>query len=277
MSEISIYLPRPATIKNIIRFTEREALFELSLDDNSSLDHTPGQFVEVYVLGIGEAPISVSSSPTKKETFELCVRAVGRVTNAMHRLKVGDKVGIRGPFGKGFDTEILKGKDILLIAGGLGIAPLRSLLNYILEYRGDYGEVTVLYGTKTPRDLLFSNEVSEWVKRKDIDCHLTVDMVPEGQSWDYNIGLITALIPNLRIDPNVTYAVVCGPPVMYKFVIKSLKDRQIPDDRILLSFERRMKCGVGKCGHCQINGVYVCLDGPVFNYSEIKNLQEALS
>lgn len=276
MNNESIYLPRPATIKNIKKFTEGETLFELALDDNSELGHNPGQFVEVSIMGVGEAPISVSSSPMQKETFELCVRAVGNVTNAMHKLEIGDEVGIRGPFGKGFDTEFLKGKDILFICGGLGVVPLRSLINYVLENREDYGKVVILYGCGTPRELLFTNEIADWNKRSDIEHYLTVDKVPEGERWDCNIGVITTLISKVDFDPDTTYAVVCGPPIMYRFVILSLKDRGMPEDHIIVSLERRMKCGVGKCGHCQINGIYVCQDGPVFNYSEIRGLAEAL-
>lgn len=276
MNNESIYLPRSATIKNIKKFTEKEALFEIVLDDNSKLGQEPGQFVEVSIMGIGEAPISVSSSPTHKETFELCVRAVGNVTNAMHRLKVGDKVGIRGPFGKGFDTEFLKGKDILFICGGLGVVPLRSLINYVLENREDYGKVMILYGCGAPHELLFTDEAAAWGERSDIEYYLTVDKVPEGEHWEGNVGVITTLIPKVDFNPDTTYALVCGPPIMYRFVIKSLEEREFPEDHIIVSLERRMKCGVGKCGHCQINGIYVCQDGPVFNYSEIKGLAEAL-
>jgi len=276
MKSESIYLPRAATIKNISKFTDKETLFEIALDDKRPLNHQPGQFVEVSIMGIGEAPISISSAPTKKNTFELCVRAVGNVTNAMHRLKVGDKVGIRGPFGKGFDTEFLKGKDILFVFGGLGIAPLRSLIIYVLEHRANYGEVAFLYGCKAPHELLFTDEVTAWCKRSDVKFCLTVDKVPEGEQWEHGVGVITTLIPKVDFNPDTTYAVVCGPPIMYKFIIKSLKERKMPDDHIIVSLERRMKCGVGKCGHCQINGVYVCQEGPVFNYSEIKNLSEAL-
>ena len=276
MNNESIYLPRAATIKNIRRFTKLETLFDMALDDNLPLGHKPGQFVEVSVMGIGEAPISISSPPTQKETFELCVRAVGNVTNAIHRLKVGDKVGIRGPFGNGFDTEFLKGKDILFICGGLGSVPLRSLINYVFEHRADYGKIMILYGCKSAHELLFTDEVKAWCKRSDSECYLTVDKVLEGEHWECNVGVITTLIPKVNFNPDTTYAVICGPPIMYRFVIKSLKERKIPDDHIIVSLERRMKCGVGKCGHCQINGIYTCKDGPVFNYNEIKNLPEAL-
>ncbi|MFH0887636.1 MAG: FAD/NAD(P)-binding protein [Planctomycetota bacterium] len=276
MNNESIYLPKPATIKNIKKLTDKEILFEVMMDDKHSLGHKPGQFVEVSIMGIGEAPISVSSSPTQKDSFELCVRAVGNVTKAMHRLSVGDKLGIRGPFGNGFDTEFLKGKDILFMCAGLGIAPLRSLINYVLHYRKDYGKVTILYGCKTPQELLFTDEVHACSIRNDIQHCLTVDKVTPGECWDHNVGVITTLIPKVDFDPKTIYAIIVGPPIVYKFAIKALKERDVPDDHIIVSLERRMKCGVGKCGHCQMNGVYVCKNGPVFNYSEIKSLQEAL-
>jgi sulfite reductase subunit B len=270
------YVPRLATVIKKKPMTANEILFEIKLDDDSVLGHKPGQFVEVSVFGIGEAPISISSSPTKKDTFELCVRKLGNVTTKMHTLKVGDKVGIRGPFGNGFDAEFLKNKDLLFVAGGLGLAPLRSLLNYVLDNRKDYGQVTLLYGCKEPRELLFAEELIALAKRDDVEYKPTVNWCPENEAWDGNIGVITTLIPQINFNPEETYAVICGPPIMYKFVIADLKTRNVPDDHIILSLERRMKCGVGKCGHCQINQVYVCKDGPVFNYSKIKGIPEAL-
>jgi NAD(P)H-flavin reductase len=270
------YVPRLATIKRKQPMTANETLFEIKLDDNSVLDHKPGQFVEVSVFGVGEAPISVSSPPTKKDSFEICVRKLGNVTTKLHTLKVGDKVGIRGPFGNGFDTEFLKGKDLLFVAGGLGFAPLRSLFNYVLDSRKDYGQVTLLYGCKEPKELLFSDELLALAKRNDVEYKPTVDRCPESELWSDNVGVITTLIPQVKFDPQKIYAVICGPPIMYKFVIADLKKRGVPDDHIIMSLERRMKCGVGICGHCQINQIYVCKDGPVFNYSKIKGIPEAL-
>ncbi|MEM3880169.1 MAG: 4Fe-4S dicluster domain-containing protein [Candidatus Bathyarchaeia archaeon] len=270
------YVPKLATIVKKVPMTAKETLFEIKLDDGTDLNHKPGQFVEVSVFGVGEAPISISSSPTKKGTFELCVRKVGSVTTRLHALSVGDKVGIRGPFGNGFDAEQLKGKDLLFIAGGLGIAPLRSLFNYVLDNRKDYGRVILLYGCKEPREMLFGDELRALAKRNDVEFKPTVDWCPENELWEGNIGVITTLIPQVNFDPETTYAIVCGPPIMYKFVIADLKSRKVPDDHIILSLERRMKCGVGKCGHCQINQIYVCKDGPVFNYSKIKGVPEAL-
>jgi len=270
------FVPKLATIVKKTPMTSMETLLEIKLDDGTELNHKPGQFVEVSVFGIGEAPISLSSPPTKKETFELCVRRLGNLTTKLHKLEVGDKVGIRGPFGNGFDAESLKGKDLLFIAGGLGIAPLRSLFNYVLDNRKDYGRVILLYGCKEPKELLFSDEIAALASRDDVEFMSTVNWCPENEVWSGNIGVITTLIPQVPFDPEKTMAVLCGPPVMYKFVIADLKGRNMPDDHILMSLERRMKCGVGKCGHCQINHIYVCKDGPVFNYSKIKGVPEAL-
>ncbi len=270
------YVPRLATIIKKVPMTSMETLFEIKLDDKSELNHKPGQFVEVSVFGIGEAPISLSSSPTKKETFEVCVRKIGNVTSKLHQLDVGDKVGIRGPFGNGFEIESLKNKDLLFIAGGLGIAPLRSLINYVFDNRKDFGRVFLLYGCKEPKELLFGDELAMITSKENVEFKPTVNWCPENEVWNGNIGVITTLIPQVSFDPEKTIALLCGPPVMYKFVIADLKKQNVPDDHIIMSLERRMKCGVGKCGHCQINHIYVCKDGPVFNYSKIKGVPEAL-
>lgn len=256
------------------KLTEHEKYFEIALPGGESLGHEPGQFVEVSILGIGEAPISISSSPTKLGSFELVVRNVGKLTAAMHKLEAGDEVGIRGPFGKGFPVRILEGNDLLFVAGGLGIVPLRSLINFVIDNRRDFGKVNILLGCKTPKDMLFGDEVDEWAKRLDVNFNCTVDKA--APDWKGNVGLITSLIPGINLEPLRTFAVVVGPPIMYKFVIKELVKKKIPDRQILVSLERHMKCGLGKCGHCQINGIYCCQEGPVFSYDRIKNIPEAL-
>lgn len=275
MSE-TIMKPKKATIVTVKELTDKEKLFEIELDNGESLNHDPGQFVELYLPGYGEAPFSISSSPTKDGPFELCVRKVGRVTTGLHKANEGDKVGIRGPYGNGFDVDFLKGKDLLFICGGLGIAPLRSLVWYVRDNCDDYGETHLLYGCKEPSERLFVDELEKW--RKDDFCSLeeTVDSCPAEADWDYNVGVITTLIPEVDIDPETTYAVVCGPPVMYNFVMQELDKKELPDDHRFLSLERRMKCGLGECGHCQIGEYYVCRDGPVFNYAEIKDEEEAI-
>lgn len=270
-----IYLPEPASIIETKSMTELENYFCFRMDSGEEFGHMPGQFAEVTVPGIGEAPISISSSPTREDGFEMVVRKAGNVTESMHNLKAGDKVGIRGPFGTTFPVdEELKGQDVLFIAGGIGLVPLRSAIHYVLDNRDDYGRVIILYGAKTPAERLFVRELLEWQERDDVEYLDTVDRPDE--RWQGNTGVITTLMPKISIDPGTTQAVVCGPPVMYKFVLLELFEMNLAHESIFVSLERHMKCGVGKCGHCQINGVYVCQDGPVFNYADIAGFEEAI-
>jgi len=270
----SPYVPRLAEIVRAEEFTPREKFFELRLKDGQSLGHDAGQFVEVSIFGIGEMPLSISSSPTKEASFEVCVRSVGNVSNALRRLEPGSVVGIRGPFGRGFPVDLMRGKDVLIAAGGLGIVPLRSLINLIIDERSDFGRVIILYGARTPADFLFRDELAAWQARPDIELHTTVDIGDE--NWKGNVGVITTLFRNISIDPQNIVPVVVGPPVMFKFVVMELLARRIPESRVVVSLERRMKCGVGKCGHCQVGSVYVCQEGPVFTYAELKKVEEAM-
>lgn len=272
--DLSPYLPEWAEISRIEKLTESEKLFELNLMNGKPLGHKPGQFVEVSLLGIGEAPISISSPPGKTNSFELAVRKVGNLTTAMHNLRAGDKIGIRGPFGTHFPVEEVGGKDILFVAGGIGLVPLRSFIKFVLEQRREYGEITIVFGARNPSEQLFLDELEEWRRREDVRYLETVDR-PD-PNWKGHVGVITTLFPKVQVDPSRTYCVVVGPPVMYRFVIVEAKAKGIPDTQIFLSLERRMKCGLGKCGHCQINHLYVCQDGPVFRYSDIFDLEEAL-
>jgi sulfhydrogenase subunit gamma (sulfur reductase) len=271
----SVYLPVMARLLKVEQMTELEKLFTLELPDGLHLGNEPGQFVGVSLFGIGEAPISISSSPSRSNgTFELCVRRVGDVTNALHQMDAGDIVGIRGPFGQPFPVDRMKGKDILFAAGGLGLAPLRSLINEVLDERGFFGRVLILYGTKHPSEILYNEELLEWADRDDVEFHMTVDRGDE--NWTGNVGVITTLVPRITVNPRNTVAATCGPPIMYRFMLMELLGLGIPETQIYLSLERRMKCGVGKCGHCQINELYCCQDGPVFRYADIKGLEEAL-
>jgi len=269
----SNYRVKKARILRAKKMTENEKFFEIALTEGS-LDHEPGQFVMVSLMGVGEVPISVCSSPARRDSFDICVRAVGKVTKCMHTLEVGDEVGIRGPYGKGFPIRILEGNDLLIIAGGLGLVPLRSLIHYVLDSRRDFGMVQILFGCKEPKDILFSDELEQWSERIDLNYACTVDRADP--DWKGNVGLITTLIPGIDIEPSRTFAAAVGPPVMYKFVIKELLARGLPERQILLSFERHMKCGIGKCGRCQIQDIYCCQDGPVFNYEQIKDVSESL-
>jgi sulfite reductase subunit B len=275
MQNESIYMPTPARIVMVKPFTHNEKLFRVELPSGFSLAHRPGQFVEVSLLGVGEAPISISSSPSRSNgTFELCVRAVGKLTDALHRMKPGAMLGIRGPFGRGFPVERFRGKDILFVAGGLGLAPLRSLINEVIDERGKYGKIHILYGARTPDDILFPEDLATWTQMPNVEVHITVDRPAPG--WTGNVGVITTLFPKLRIHARNMVAVVVGPPVMYRFVLMELLGKGLAEGNIWLSFERQMKCAVGKCGHCQLHHIYTCQDGPSFSYAEIKHLEEAL-
>jgi len=270
----SMFLPEIAEVISTRQLTETEKYIELKLKETREFNFNPGQFIQLSIFGIGEAPISISSSPFNKDTIGLCVRKAGDVTSAIHKLEEGAYIGIRGPLGNGFPVEEMKGKDILFIAGGLGLAPLRSLINYVLEKRDDFAKITILYGAKNPGEILFSDELELWKRRKDIEIDITVDKPDD--NWSGKSGVITRLIPSLDMEPTSTFAMVVGPPVMYKYVLLELQIKQLPEDNIIMSLERRMKCGVGKCGHCQINGVYVCLEGPEFSYHKLKFLSEAI-
>ena len=271
----SMYIPSPAKIAKVEQLTALEKLFQVELPAGQSLGHDPGQFVEVSLLGIGEAPISISSSPSRSNGhFELCVRKVGDVTAALHNLKAGATIGVRGPFGHGFPVENMRGKDIIFAAGGLGLAPARSLINQVLDERGSFGRVIILYGAKNPSELLFRDELEQWSNRSDIEFHVTVDR-PDS-TWVGNAGVITTLFKFVTVSPRNTVAVTVGPPIMYRFVLMELLSKGIPEGQIWMSLERRMKCGVGKCGHCQINNFYCCQQGPAFTYAQVKGVEEAI-
>jgi sulfhydrogenase subunit gamma (sulfur reductase) len=271
----AVYIPEMTRVLKVEPLTQLEKLFVLELPGGHSLGNEPGQFVEVSLFGIGEAPISISSSPSRSNsTFELCVRSVGDVTSNMHAMEAGALMWIRGPFGRGFPVGEMEGKDVLFAAGGLGLAPLRSLINQVLDNRESFDRVIILYGTKSPKEILFREELEEWAGRDDVEFHMTVDRGDE--DWEGNVGVITTLFPRITINPHSTVAATCGPPIMYRFVLMELLGMGIPESQIYLSLERRMKCGIGKCGHCQINDLYCCQDGPVFRYADIKGLEEAL-
>ena len=270
------YQPHLARIVRVHRMVPDNWVFTLRFVDDAAgarFRHRPGQFVMLSIPGAGEAPISISSTPTRPGTLELCVRRVGRVTDALYRMRSNDLVGVRGPYGNGFPVERLEGDDLLLVAGGLGMAPLRSLLWYALDNRERFGRITLMYGAKNPAAMLFREELVSLVDRDDIRCLLTVDSDPGG-AWDHHVGLLPTLFDHADIDPHTSHAAVCGPPIVYKFVLQRLLPLGFSKDRILMSLERRMKCGVGKCGHCSVGYKYTCVHGPIFTYWDAINLPE---
>ena len=272
--KVSEYDIKVGKIIRIKKLTEMEKLFEIILPEEENLNHLPGQFVVLSLLGVGEAPFSISSSPTKLGSFELVIRNVGKLTQVLHDLKEGDEVGIRGPFGNGFPIHILEGSDLLFMAGGIGIVPLRSVINYAIDNRREFGKVTILLGCSSPENMLFSDDFNSWSKQTDLNFECTVDR--SDPDWKGNIGLITSLIPGIDLVPERTFALIVGPSVMYKYVIRELLKKEMPERQILVSLERHMKCGLGKCGHCQIDHFYCCKDGPIFSYDQIKDIKESI-
>jgi NAD(P)H-flavin reductase len=273
------FLPVPARIVRTYPLTDDVNFFQIRIADMEkalAFRYRTGQFAMISILGAGEAPFSISSTPSRPGLLEFCIRRAGTVTNALFSLKENDLIGLRGPYGNGFPVERMQGKDILVVMGGLGAAPLRSVLLYCLDNRDQFGRIILLHGAKRPAEMLLREEFFSLKRREDLECLLTVDTDDTGE-WPEETGLVTQLIPKLTdLDPENTFGLVCGPPVMYKFVLKELVQLKIPKDQILMTLERRMKCGVGKCGHCAIDYIYTCLDGPVFTYWDVIHMRELI-
>lgn len=230
----------------------------------------PGQFNMVYVPGAGEIPISISGDPANHGRLLHTTRAVGSVTKAMRRLSAGDVVGVRGPFGVGWPVDAAAGKDVVIVAGGIGLAPLRPAVYHLLADRARYGKIVLLYGTRTPADLLYRRELELWKARLDMEVFVTVDRA--STRWHGNVGVVTTLIPKAPFNRTNTIAMVCGPEVMMRFTAMKLEERGVPAGSIYVSLERNMKCGIGLCGHCQCGSTFICKDGPVYRYDRVKQL-----
>lgn len=263
--------PRPF----VIRRTRRETYDTFTLELESTIktkpfSFAPGQFNMVYVFGVGEVPISISGDPDNMDKLLHTARAVGTVTKRMSALGKGDVLGIRGPFGAAWPLAEAKGKDVVIVAGGIGLPPLRPSIYSIMRNRGEYGRVCLLYGARTPSDILFPREMETWRKKHGIDVFITVDRSMKG--WKGNVGVVTTLIPKATIDPLNTLAMIVGPEVMMRFSAMELLKRGIDPATIYVSMERNMKCGIGLCGHCQFGPHFICKDGPVFPYNRIKEL-----
>lgn len=266
-----------AEITSITRLTSQEKLFHIRIVDpaeREAFTFLPGQFVMLEVPGYGEVPISISGSTYQRGMVELCIRRAGTVTGVLHRAQRGARVGLRGPFGTHFPLERMLGQNILLIAGGLGLAPLRSAILYVTENRADFKDVQILYGTNSPSTLLFNYQYEQWRRVDGVDLKIIVDRGDE--SWTGPVGLITELLPDVEMPLDEAYAIVCGPPVMFKFVCNRLSQGGMPMHRMFVSLERRMHCGMGKCCRCNVGSTYTCLDGPVFDYWSVMNLKEAI-
>lgn len=274
----NIYAPHLVTIEKVRDEAEGVKTFTLTFKDQTvgeAFDYRPGQFGEVTVFDVGEAPISITSSPANKGYFELSVAGVGKVTRALHLKREGDLIGFRGPYGNGFPFGEVESNDVLFVAGGIGLAPLRSLINQMFTERNKFGKISILYGARYPALLCFRDELSRCAKLENSEVLLTVDTAPDN-GWQGNVGVVGSLLPKVKINIENTVAFVCGPPIMIHFVIIDLLKMGFGQDRIITTMERRMECGLGKCGHCNIGEKYVCLDGPVFSYQQLKELGESI-
>ena len=267
-------VPMVGVVTDIRQETPDVKTFRVNAPEGGKLfEHKPGQCAMVSVPGVGEAMFSITSSPTNKEYQEFSIKKWGVLTDYLHELQVGDEITVRGPYGNNFpvDTE-LKGKDLLFVAGGIGLAPLRSVINYVLDNRDDYGKVDILYGSRSADDLVQLKEIQEvWMKAKDVNVYLTIDRPQEG--WDGHVGFVPAYLKELELSADKT-VLVCGPPIMIKFVLAALTEMGYSKTQAYTTLELRMKCGIGKCGRCNIGSKYVCKDGPVFRCDEVDELPD---
>ncbi len=271
------YLPQVATILETVQETPNIKTFRVRFDDESAMAafrFKPGQVGQLSVFGVGESTFVINSPPTRMEYLQFSVMRAGEVTTRLHGLSAGDKVGVRAPLGNGFPYESMRGKNIVFIGGGIGMAPLRTLLLFMLDNRSDYGDITLLYGARTPMDMAFKAELPEWLSNPGMSTTLTIDV--ESPGWEHRVGLIPNVLKELHPDPENAVAVTCGPPIMIKFTLQALKELGFEDNQILTTLEKRMKCGVGICGRCNIGTSYVCVDGPVYYNSQLKALPAEL-
>lgn len=271
-----VAIPEIAVIEEVRDEIRDVKTFYMSLEDKElekNFKIRSGQFIMCTVFGAGEFAVSLPPSP-ENDRLHISVRSVGKVTRALHELKAGDKLGIRGPFGNGFPFEEIKGKNVIYVAGGIGIIPLRSSVVHILQNRKDFGRIIVIYGARSPEDLMYQNDLKTWQSAPGFETFIAIDNPAPG--WTGPVGFVNTLIAKANVPVDNTIAFVCGPPVMFNSVIKELLDRGLSDDRIYSTLERHMKCGYGKCQHCAIGRTLVCTDGPVYTYRQIKTLGEVI-
>ena len=268
-----LIMPRPFVLKQV--FKETPDTYGLVLEPENGIDNCvfhPGQFSMLWVFGVGEMPISISGDPADRERLTYTVRSVGNATSALVSGNPGDCIGVRGPFGNGWPMEGARGKDVILVAGGIGLAPLRPVIYEVLNHRNDYGRLILLYGARSSRDVLYRRELSAWARQPETQVLTTVDY--GGLSWKGHVGVVTTLFKFARLRPAQSVAMICGPEVMMRFVARELEARGMARNDIYLSMERNMKCAVGFCGHCQYGPHFICKDGPVFSYERLRPLLE---
>jgi NAD(P)H-flavin reductase len=264
-------------VEGILQETSDIKTFKLAFQDKETqeeFEFQAGQFGVFSVFGRGEAPFGIANSPTRGGYVECSVKRVGKVTNALHDLNLGDTVGFRGPYGRSFPLDRMKGKNLIFVGGGIGMAPLRSLLWNCIDTRKDFQDITVVYGARSTADLVYKQELQEWVDMPDVNTVLTVDPGGEDESWKGEVGFVPTVLEKVNPSPENAVVITCGPPIMIKFVLVSLSKMKFEPDQIITTLEMKMKCGLGKCGRCNIGSAYVCKHGPVFDYAELMQLPD---
>jgi len=272
LAQGNVYLPHIAIIEKIIEETPTVKTFQFNFKDEKLREEftfDSGQFGEYSILGIGEAPFCISSSPTRRDHLEFTVQSVGRITKALHRLSVGTKIGFRGPYGNSFPLDFLQDKNLVFVGGGIGLAPLRSLIWNVIDNRDKYKNIDIIYGARSPADLCFKYDLDAWEKDKAVNISTTVDKGDEG--WTGREGFVPQVLEQVDPSSDNAVAIVCGPPIMIRFTFPVLEKLGFTPEQMITTLEKRMKCGIGKCGRCNIGNLYVCRDGPVFTYAQIKN------
>ena len=276
MTDSNPMMPHLATITGIKELATGIKLFQVNLDDpavSAAFDYQPGQFAEVSVFGVGESPFGITSTRGQGETIEFAVNRIGTVTDALHRLDEGDTIGLRGPLGNGFPMDAFKGKDVVILGGGIGGAPLRPVIQTILENRADYGKLSIFWAARSPDLLVFTDEYDAWRAAPNTELHLTVDHATP--DWPHREGLITALVEHVAPLSSNAISITCGPPIMIRFAMMSLDKLGFDSKQNWVTLEAKMKCGIGKCGRCNMGGVFICTDGPVFCFAEVEQFLES--
>jgi len=271
------YIPMLTKVKSIVSENKVNDIKTIELefikdDEYAKFDYIPGQFSEISIMGKGECPIGIASSPTEEGSIKFTIKKMGTVTSEFHNSEIGDIVGVRGPLGNGWPIDEMKGKNIVVIGGGFAFSTLRSLLLYVLEEknRKEYADITVIYGNRNVGEVLYRETLEEWEKRKDLKLVLTIDQEEEG--WTHEVGFVAAIVKKVAPSPSNAVAVICGPPIMIRTAVAELVGLGWKDEQILNSLEARMKCGIGKCGRCNIGDKFICTDGPVFSLAELKKM-----
>lgn len=270
-------LPKLATVYEIVEETPTIKTFRVRFNDEADMQaftFEPGQVGQLSVFGVGESTFVINTPPSVKDHLQFSVMRAGEVTEALHRLRPGATVGVRAPLGNWFPYESWKGKKVFFIGGGIGMAPIRTIMLHLLDHKKDYGDISLLYGARSPEDMAFRADLPNWLERKDLNVTLTIDR--EAAGWEHRVGLIPHVLTDLAPKPKNCIAVLCGPPIMIKFTLEALKKLDFPDEQIYTTLEKRMKCGIGICGRCNIGSKLVCVDGPVFSYDQLRDLPPEL-